>query len=87
MQNTLQQRPIAAITGGASGIGLASAERWVAGGGSVVLMDLRQAGIDNAVAQLGAESARGVCVDVTDDASVVAAFDSVTGLRDAWMRW
>ncbi|NMR32436.1 SDR family NAD(P)-dependent oxidoreductase [Crystallibacter degradans] len=76
MENTLH-RPVAAITGGASGIGLSSAKRWVAGGGSVVLMDLAQDGLDKAVAELGAGAARGMRVDVTDNASVVAAFESV----------
>jgi NAD(P)-dependent dehydrogenase (short-subunit alcohol dehydrogenase family) len=75
MESTLQ-RPVVAITGGASGIGLASARRWVAGGGTAVLLDLLQPALDKALAELGPE-ARGVLVDVTDNASVVAGFRSI----------
>tara|TARA_B100000676_G_scaffold222390_1_gene219587 strand:- start:1083 stop:1835 length:753 start_codon:yes stop_codon:yes gene_type:complete len=62
----------AVVTGGASGIGLAAAERFVASGASVVLWD--QDG-DRAAAEadrLGA-GVSAVAVDITDDASVDAA--------------
>ena len=69
---------IAAITGGASGIGLAFAELWVSQGGRVVLLDMNAEAIDSAVESLGGEAkARGVVTDVTDNDSVVAAFESI----------
>jgi 3-oxoacyl-[acyl-carrier protein] reductase len=62
----------AVVTGGASGIGLASAKRILAEGGAVMLWDQDQARIDAATAELGA-GARGDRVDVTDPAAVEAA--------------
>ncbi|MSW11237.1 MAG: SDR family NAD(P)-dependent oxidoreductase, partial [Actinobacteria bacterium] len=69
---------IAAITGGASGIGLAFAELWVSQGGRVVLLDMNAEAISSAVENLGGEAkARGVVTDVTNNDSVVAAFESI----------
>lgn len=73
--------PVAAITGGASGIGLAFARRWIADGGRAVLLDFSQPGLDAAVAELGAEHARGALVDVTDNASVLAAYASIAEIE------
>src|SRR4051794_22986240 len=47
------QGKVAIITGGASGIGLASARRFVAEGASVVIGDRDQAALDAAQAELG----------------------------------
>ena len=44
----------AVVTGGASGIGLAVARRFVAEGGKVTLWDLDQNRLDSATAELGA---------------------------------
>ena len=41
--------PVAAVTGGASGIGLAFARKWLECGGQVVLMDYHEASLDAAV--------------------------------------
>lgn len=62
----------AVITGGAAGIGLTFATRFVAEGGSVSLWDISQPAIDAAVAVLGAK-ASGIRVDVADWAQVEAA--------------
>jgi 2-dehydro-3-deoxy-L-rhamnonate dehydrogenase (NAD+) len=62
----------AVITGGASGIGFAIAQRIIASGGSVALWDRNESAIQTATAALGAAS-RGVVVDVTNQASVQAA--------------
>ncbi|SFQ34634.1 SDR family NAD(P)-dependent oxidoreductase [Variovorax sp. 770b2] len=62
----------AVITGGAAGIGLTFARRFVAEGGSVSLWDLGQQALDAAVADLGAK-ASGVKVDVAIWADVEAA--------------
>ncbi|WPU11069.1 SDR family NAD(P)-dependent oxidoreductase [Pseudarthrobacter oxydans] len=70
------QLPVAAITGGASGIGLESARRWIADGGRAVLLDLSRSALNKALAELGG-GARGAVVDVTDNASVLAGFQGI----------
>ncbi|MFF5791900.1 SDR family NAD(P)-dependent oxidoreductase [Paeniglutamicibacter sp. NPDC012692] len=72
------ERPVAAVTGGGAGIGLAFAQRWVDGGGRVVLLDVSPEHLAAGVTQLGADNARAVEVDVTDDAAVRDAFSSIT---------
>ena len=62
----------AIVSGGASGIGLRTAERFVAEGGRVSLWDVDQAKIDAAVTHLGT-AARGVRVNVTDPDAVARA--------------
>ena len=61
----------ALVTGGASGIGLATAQLIAARGGRVAVLDLDPSGV--------AEPLLGVKADVTDDASVRAAVDAVAG--------
>ena len=70
---------IAFITGGAGGIGRATAERLLDDGACVVLADL-DAGALEAVrgelaARYGADAVHGVVCDVTDERAVEAAFD------------
>jgi NAD(P)-dependent dehydrogenase (short-subunit alcohol dehydrogenase family) len=67
---------VAAITGGAQGIGLAAGRLLVAMGARVVLMDLDGAAAVEAASGIGA-SAWGRVLDVTDAASVRAAFGGV----------
>jgi 3-oxoacyl-[acyl-carrier protein] reductase len=62
----------AIVTGGATGLGLAIAQRLIASGGSVTLWDRDAATMNKAVAQLGA-GARAVQVDVSQHASVQQA--------------
>ena len=62
---------VAVITGGASGLGAATAQAFVAGGAQVTIFDRDPAGAAFA-AQIGAGFAQ---VDVTDEASVVAGLD------------
>lgn len=67
----------AVITGGASGIGLATAEQLAALGASVVIGDLDATGADALVARLGGPGrAAFVQADVADAASVAALYDA-----------
>src|SRR5690349_8664763 len=61
------------ITGGARGIGAATAEALVGKGAKVVLVDVDQPPLDELVSRLGAENALGVVGDVTDLASMESA--------------
>ena len=60
----------AVITGGVSGLGLAVAQRLVAGGAKVALLDINDDKGAAAVAELGAANARYFRTDVTDEANV-----------------
>ena len=62
----------AVITGGASGIGFAIAQRMLASGASVTLWDRDHAALKAATGSLGA-ACKGVIVDVTQQASVQSA--------------
>jgi rhamnulose-1-phosphate aldolase/alcohol dehydrogenase len=69
---------IALITGGAGGIGLASARRLLDEGACVVLTDIDREPLDEAVKQLqaqyGEDSSVGFWSDVTDEAAIAALF-------------
>ena len=68
---------IAVVTGGAGGIGSATAARLLAEGAAVALLDIDAASLDQASAALiadhGADRVRAIACDVTDEAAVVAA--------------
>ncbi|HEV8614547.1 MAG TPA: bifunctional rhamnulose-1-phosphate aldolase/short-chain dehydrogenase [Methylomirabilota bacterium] len=72
-------RRIALVTGGASGIGRAAAQRLAAEGAHVVVADIDEAGArktaDEIVATAGGGRALGVHMDVTSEGSVRAAFE------------
>lgn len=67
---------IAAITGGAQGIGFAVAKRFIESGAKVALLDLDQALAEQSAALLGAHAVA-IAVDVTSYDSVVAAVAAV----------
>ncbi|MUM31142.1 SDR family NAD(P)-dependent oxidoreductase, partial [Mycolicibacterium sp. CBMA 361] len=63
---------VAVVTGGASGLGLATTKRLLDSGASVVVIDLKG---EDVVAELGPR-AKFVATDVTDEAGVSAALDA-----------
>jgi 3-oxoacyl-[acyl-carrier protein] reductase len=70
----------AVVTGGASGIGLATAQRMIASGASVALWDVNRDALEAAVSSLGA-TVHALQVDITSEADVAAALtDSVARL-------
>jgi D-sorbitol dehydrogenase (acceptor) len=73
---------IAVITGGARGIGLAIAQRYLAEGASVVVADIDRIAIDAALTTLQqqspAEKIMGVELNVCDQASIDAMVEKVT---------
>ena len=66
---------IAVITGGASGLGKATAEMVIAKGGKVAVLDLNEELARATAAELG--EAKAYQVNVTDDASVTKAIEAV----------
>lgn len=74
---------VAFITGGAGGIGSASAERLLREGCNVVLADIDQTALDEVVAgfgkRYGRDMVRGVVMDVTSEAAVIAAVEYTVG--------
>lgn len=64
-----------AVTGGASGLGLATAQRLVAAGGQVTIIDLPSSAGEQVAADLG-NAARFVAADVTDSEQFAAALDA-----------
>jgi rhamnulose-1-phosphate aldolase/alcohol dehydrogenase len=77
------QGRVAFITGGAGGIGSASAERLLREGCNVVLADIDQTALDEVTAgfakRYGRDMVRGVLMDVTSEAQVVAALELAVG--------
>ncbi len=81
-------KKVALVTGGASGIGLAVVERFVAEGARVGIMDRTQAAIDAVVARLGADKVVGAVGDVrslADNKSAVAATVAQFGQLDTFV--
>ena len=64
------ENKVALITGGAAGIGLATAHRFVAEGAKVFLVDLASDALDAAVNALGNENAAACAADVTHEDEV-----------------
>ena len=69
----------AVVTGGASGLGLASASRLIAGGARVVIVDLPSSPGEGVAKQLG-PNARFAAADVTNESQMEAAMDVAESL-------
>ena len=65
------------VTGGSRGFGLAIAKSLVEHGAHVGLISRNQSGLDQAVAEIGADHALGVAADVGSRASVSIAFEKI----------
>lgn len=66
---------VAIVTGGASGIGLATVERFIAEGAQVTIADIQDEAGQSEAARLG-DAALYVRTDVTDEASIAALVDA-----------
>ncbi|MGP6169648.1 SDR family NAD(P)-dependent oxidoreductase [Microbacterium sp. A204] len=68
---------VAVVTGGASGMGYAMAEKFLTAGAKVVIADIEQSALDRAVAELSAHGeVFGVRTDVSSEESVQALADA-----------
>jgi glucose 1-dehydrogenase len=72
----MSETPIALVTGGAQGIGYASAEAIAEAGARVVLADINQAGVEAAAKQLGGGAVAMTC-DMGDPDQIAALFDRI----------
>ncbi len=73
---------VAIVTGGAQGIGYATAERLLKSGARVVLWDIDAARLEGACASLAVHGpVRGEVVELTDDDAVAAATATVMGIE------
>ncbi len=74
------QGRVALVTGGASGIGLAIAEKLAAEGACVTIADINDAGMQDVVTdfgkRFGKDMVHAVNMDVTSEAAVIAGFES-----------
>ena len=72
---------VAMVTGGAGGIGSATAERYLREGACVVLADIDDAALadtaENLTSRYSADVVRTVNMDVTNETAVIAAFDKI----------
>src|ERR1700675_1998958 len=66
-------KTLAVVTGGASGLGLAVAERVIAAGGKAAILDLQEAAGQAVAKQIGASFLK---CDVANEAQVIAAIDA-----------
>ena len=72
---------VALVTGGASGLGLATTKRFLEAGAKVVMVDLNEQVGTEAAASLG-DNAHFVAADVQNEEQVQAAVDKATSLGD-----
>ncbi len=68
---------VAIVTGGASGLGRATVEAYVAKGAKVAIFDMNEANANEVIAQLGADNVAFWNVNVADEGSVKTAVEGV----------
>lgn len=66
------------VTGAASGMGLATARRFLSEGWTVLALDRDEAGLDSAAAELRSERVHTLTADVTDRAALESVLDQVS---------
>ncbi|MEL6621516.1 MAG: SDR family oxidoreductase [Pseudomonadota bacterium] len=71
-----EQKPVAVVTGGSTGIGFASAQKFIDEGYRVVVFGRTRETLDQAVSELGSDAV-GFRVDVTDHNAVARAFAEI----------
>jgi NAD(P)-dependent dehydrogenase (short-subunit alcohol dehydrogenase family) len=81
MRNKLEGK-IAVITGGASGMGLATAKRFVSEGAYVFIIDRNKKELDTAISEIGENVSSGIQSDVSNLADLDRAFDAVKDKKD-----
>lgn len=81
MANKLEGKT-AGITGGANGIGLATAKRFVSEGAYVFMIDRNKKDLDKAVSEIGNNVSRGIQCNVSNLEDLDRAFDVVKGEKD-----
>ncbi len=73
---------VALVTGGAGGIGSATAQKYLAEGACVMLADIDEASlaktVQNLTSRFGSDVVRGTVMNVTDEAAVARAFAEVS---------
>ena len=72
---------VAAVTGAASGIGLASSEAMIAAGATVILVDRDERALDAACARLGAKAIP-LMIDLLNPASCASLLDGILAKAD-----
>lgn len=70
------------VTGAGSGIGRATASRIAREGGTVVAVDMNEAGLDEFVAELPDHNIVKVVADITDDAAIARIVEAAGGTVD-----
>ena len=78
----LNSSSVAIVTGGGSGLGGATARRFVADGAKVVILDLESSAGPALVGELGGDRAVFMAADVRDEAQVQAAIDRAKELGE-----
>jgi len=81
MGNKLEGK-VAVITGGGSGIGLATAKRFVSEGAYVFIIDLHKKELDSALSEIGSKNVVGIEGDVSNIGDLDKLYNAVKDQKD-----